>query len=228
MDGTLNTRVTPQSAAATHTADCAVFGFSEGVLKVLLVQRNVEPFAGHWVLPGGAMGEDERLEQTARRVMLELVGVRDLFLQQVATYSEPDRHPVRRVVTTCYYALVKPENHTPVAKGYLSDVAWHPLSEVPPLGFDHGRLLNDAHQRLIQQLRDRPLAFDLLPDRFTLTEAQQLYEGILGEALDRRNFRRKILAYDFLIETRAKRAGVKGGPVLYRLDRAALDREMRK
>ncbi|WP_168797494.1 NUDIX hydrolase [Neolewinella litorea] len=222
----MNIRVTPQTSAAAHTADCAVFGFSKGELRVLLVQRAVEPFSGYWVLPGGAMGDEERLEETARRVLLELVGVRDLYLQQVATYSDPVRHPVRRVVTTSYYALVKPENHTPIARGYLSEAAWHKLTEVPELGFDHNRLLQDAHHRLIQHLRDRPLAFDLLPERFTLTEAQKLYEGILGESLDRRNFRRKILAYDFLIETSEKRAGVKGGPILYRLDRSALEREM--
>ena len=223
MDGSLSTRVTPLSAAATHTVDCVVFGFAEGELRVLLVRRAVEPFAGQWVLPGGAMAADQTLEETGRRVLRELVGVSSLQLTQVTTYSAPDRHPVRRVVTTSYYALVRPEHHTPVARGYLSEAAWHRLTELPPLlGFDHRELLDDARLRLVEHLRTRPLAFALLPDCFTLSEAQQLYEEILGEPLDRRNFRRKILAYDFLTDTGAKRSGVKGGPAVYRIDRPGL------
>lgn len=215
-------RVTTQSSAATHTVDCIVFGFSEGVLRVLLVHRHIDPYAESWVLPGGAMTADDSLEETARRVMSELVGVSDLHLQQVKTYSKPDRHPVRRVVTTSFYALVKPEHHRPHAVGYLSDARWTALDEVPQLGFDHGQLLRDAHDRLIMHLRSRPLAFDLLPTLLTLSEAQQLYEEILNEKLDRRNFRRKLLTYDFLVETDKKRAGVKGGPTLFRVDKAAL------
>ncbi len=219
-------RVTSTSTAATHTSDCIIFGFADKELRVLLVRRTVEPFAGEWVLPGGAMGDAETLEHTARRVLLEMVGVKDVLLQQVATYSDPNRHPVRRVVTTSFYALVKPQNHTPIARGHLSEAAWHPLGTIPRLGFDHNRLLNDAHNRLTWHLRTRPLAFDLLPERFTLTEAQRLYEDILGETLDRRNFRRKIQGYDFLRETKEKRSGVKGGPLLYRVDRSLLEREL--
>ncbi|WP_157974323.1 NUDIX hydrolase [Lewinella sp. IMCC34183] len=217
-------RVSTASSAAAHTADCAIFAFSEGELRVLLVRRSVEPFAGSWLLPGGAMSQEDTLEETARRVLLELVGVQDISLTQVGTFSDPGRHPVRRVVTTCYYALVRPENHTPTPRGHLSDAAWYRLDDVPPLGFDHDELLRAAHHQLIQHLRERPMVFDLLPERFTLTEAQQLYEGILRERLDRRNFRRKMLSYDFLIETDEKRAGVQGGPLLYRIDSAALRR----
>ncbi|WP_420461365.1 NUDIX hydrolase [Neolewinella sp.] len=226
MDGSLSTRVTAQSPAATHTVDCVVFGFAEGELRVLLVRRAVEPFAGQWVLPGGAMAADQTLEDTGQRVLRELVGVSNLQLTQVATYSAPDRHPVRRVVTTTYYALVRPEHHTPVARGYLSEAAWHRLTELPPLGFDHRELLDDAWMRLTVHLRTRPLAFALLPDDFTLSEVQQLYEEILGEPLDRRNFRRKVLAYDFLIDTGAKRSGVKGGPAVYRSDAVLLQRAL--
>ncbi len=219
-------RVTTSSAAATHTVDCVVFGFAAGELRVLLVQRSVEPFAGSWVLPGGAMGPAESLEVTARRVLLELVGVKDLYLRQVSTYSAPDRHPVRRVVTTSYYALVKPELHQPVARDHVREATWHAVAEAPPLGFDHDRLLADAYARLTLHLRTRPLAFDLLPEKFTLSEAQLLYQEILGEELDRRNFRRKLLANNFLVETKEKRSGVKGGPVLYRVDRRALGKEL--
>ena len=228
LDGPLTVRVTANSAAAAHTVDCIVFGFAAGELRVLLVKRTVEPFSGSWVLPGGAMGPEESLEATARRTLLELVGVKDLYLRQVGTYSDPNRHPVRRVVTTSYYALVKPELHHPVARDYVREASWHTVSEVPPLGFDHDQLLADAHARLTLHLRTRPLAFDLLPEKFTLSEAQLLYQEILGEELDRRNFRRKLLTYDFLVETNEKRSGVKGGPVLYRVDREALERELRQ
>jgi 8-oxo-dGTP diphosphatase len=208
--------------------DCAVFAYAGGELRVLLVRRAVDPFAGYWVLPGGAMAADEALEETARRVLHELVGVSDLYLRQVGTYSAPNRHPVRRVVTTTYYALVRPELHAPVARAYLSEAGWHPFHQVPQLGFDHNMLLNEAHSRLALHLRTRPLAFDLLDEYFTLTEAQQLYERITGEELDRRNFRRKVLGYDFLQETDKKRKGVKGGPALYRLLRGRLREELRQ
>ncbi len=221
-------RVTAQSAAATHTVDCVVFGFAAGELRVLLVQRATEPFAGSWVLPGGAMGPEEDLETTARRTLLDLVGVKDLYLRQISTYSAPDRHPVRRVVTTSYYALVRPELHRPVARAYVRKASWHTVTDAPALGFDHDVLLADAYARLTLHLRTRPLAFDLLPEKFTLSEAQVLYQEILGEALDRRNFRRKLLTHAFLLETKEKRSGVKGGPVLYRVDREALERELKQ
>ncbi|MGB3798683.1 MAG: NUDIX domain-containing protein [Lewinella sp.] len=211
-------RVTPSSIASAHTADCVIFGFADKELRVLLVRRAVTPFAGEWVLPGGAMAAEETLEHTAQRVLLDMVGVKNVRLRQVSTYSEPDRHPVRRVVTTSFYALVQPRHHTPVARGHAREATWYAVSTAPDLGFDHGRLLRDAHNRLILHLRTRPLAFELLPDLFTLTEAQLLYEDILGEELDRRNFRRKLQSYDFLKETKEKRSGVKGGPKLYAVD----------
>ncbi|WP_116107438.1 NUDIX hydrolase [Lewinella sp. IMCC34191] len=215
-------RVTPSSVASAHTADCVIFGFADKELRVLLVRRAVPPFAGDWVLPGGAMMDRETLEETARRVLLDMVGVKNVTLRQVGTYSDPDRHPVRRVVTTSFYALVQPKHHAPEARGHAREATWHAVSAVPNLGFDHDRLLRDAHQRLILHLRTRPLAFELLPERFTLTEAQLLYEDILGEELDRRNFRRKLQGYDFLMETTEIRSGVKGGPKLYAIDHGLL------
>lgn len=220
-------RVTNNSSAATHTVDCVIFGFSAGVLRVLLVRRAVPPFKGSLVLPGGAMRAGDSLEETARKVLHELVDVHDVLLQQVGTYSEPDRHPVRRVVTTAYYSLVEPSHHQPIARAYLREAHWAPLAEVSGLGFDHDRLLREAHLRLKLHLRTRPLAFGLLPARFTLSEAQQLYEEILGEALDRRNFRRKILAYPFIFETNKKRSGVKGGPLMYGIHQPQLQEVLR-
>ena len=216
-------RVTSQSHAVAATADCAVFGYSEDTLRVLLVRRAVEPFEGGWVLPGGALGQEETLEGTASRLLNELVNINDVRLRQVRTYSEVDRHPVRRVITTSFFALVSPNDHDPIAREYLDQVRWCPINEVPELGFDHRRILDDAYEALQSELRHHPLAFQLLPDNFTLKEAQEVYEAILGEDLDRRNFRRKILTYDFLVNTEQKKQGVRGGPELYRIDSSKLD-----
>lgn len=172
------------------------------------------------------MRQDETLEDTATRLLRELVNVENIPIQQVGTYSSIDRHPVRRVVTTCYFALVSPKDHDPIAREHLDQVMWCKLDEFPELGFDHKKLVKDAYHTLKAQLELQPLAFQLLPESFTLKEAQQVYESILGEDLDRRNFRRKILAYDFLINTEEKKAGVKGGPELYRVDDSKLENHL--
>jgi 8-oxo-dGTP diphosphatase len=221
-----NTRVTTESLSFAVAADCAIFGFSEDALRVLIVRRAVPPFAGHWVLPGGAISDEETLEQTAKRLLLELVDVENIPIRQVKTYSSPSRHPVRRVVSTSFYALVRPEDHVPSAQKYLDDARWCKLDEVPQLGFDHNELLADAYHALQKELQQSPLAFQLLPNTFTLKEAQEVYEAIIGEDLDRRNFRRKILSYDFLINTEEKKAGVKGGPELYRVDGPKLENHL--
>lgn len=222
MDTKHASRVTTESHAVALTADCAIFGFSGEALRVLLVRRAVEPFKGAWVLPGGAMQPEETLEDTATHLLRNLVNVENVPMRQVATYSGLYRHPIRRVVTTSFFALVSPEDHDPIAREYLDKVMWCPLKDLPELGYDHRVILNDAYEALKEELRQQPLAFHLLPDSFTLKEAQEVYESILGEELDRRNFRRKILAYDFLINTEEKKPGVKGGPELYRVDDAKL------
>ncbi|MFT6000828.1 MAG: 8-oxo-dGTP diphosphatase [Neolewinella sp.] len=222
MDTQHTSRVTTESYAVAMTADCAIFGFSGDALRVLLVRRAVAPFKGAWVLPGGAMQPDETLEDTATHLLRNLVNVENVPIHQVATYSSLHRHPVRRVITTSYFALVSPEDHDPIAREYLDKVKWWPMAELPELGYDHKIILADAYEALKEELRQQPLAFHLLPESFTLKEAQEVYESILGEELDRRNFRRKILAYDFLINTAEKKPGVKGGPELYRIDDAKL------
>ena len=211
-------RVSTESYAAALAAECAIFGFADDALRVLLVRRAVEPYRGSWVLPGGAMQPEETLEDSARNLLRDLVSVENVAVHQVATYSALDRHPVRRVVSTSYFALVSPEDHAPAARAYLDKVMWCPLDALPELGFDHAQILADAYNALKDALSRQPLAFQLLPQSFTLTEAQEVYESILGEELDRRNFRRKILAYDFLINTEEKKPGVRGGPELYRVD----------
>ena len=215
--GPLDTAVSKDSYECTIAVECCVFGFQENQLKILLVKRSIEPFKDHWMLPGGAMGEGKTLAESVNIVLDKLTGIKKISLEQVASYSDVKRHPVKRVVSVSFYALVKPENYPVIPKNYISDIKWYSLSELPKLGFDHDLLLNDALKKLRSNLREHFVFGELLPDRFTLTELQELYESILSESLDRRNFRKKILQMNLLEATSEKKSGVKGGPVLYTL-----------
>lgn len=167
------------------------------------------------MLPGGMMSEGLTLEESVSKVLYGLTGIHDVHQEQVKFYSSVDRHPIKRVVTACFYALVKPENHPVIAKNYVSDVVWYSLSDLPDLGFDHNQLVVDALAKLRENLKQNLIFGELLPEKFTLKELQDLYESILNETLDRRNFRKKILQMGLLQPTNEKKAGVKGGPELY-------------
>lgn len=173
------------------------------------------------MLPGGVMGEGVTLESAVNRVLEDLTGIRDIHQEQVATYSRVDRHPSKRVVTTCFYALVRPENHNVKPLGHVSDVDWFPVNNLPDMGFDHSVLASDALIKLKDNFEHHLIVGELLPQLFTLKELQELYESILGVALDRRNFRKKILQQKVLVNTGAKKPG-KGGPELFRIERKAV------
>ncbi len=213
----VSTAVSESSYECTIAAECCVFGFQENILKILLVKRSIEPFKDYWMLPGGVMSEGETLTEAVDKVLFSLTGIGDIPHEQVACYGDIQRHPVKRVVSVLFYALVRPENHPAVAKNYISEVAWYPLSELPKLGFDHEALYSDALIKLREKLKQYTVFGELLPEYFTLTELQELFENILGENLDRRNFRKKILQMDMLTQTSKKKPGVKGGPTLFRL-----------
>lgn len=215
--GPLDTAVSLDSYECTIAVECCVFGFQENKLKILLVKRSIDPFKDCWVLPGGAMSEGKTLSESVSKVLDNLTGIKKISLEQVACYSNVERHPIKRVVSVSYYALVKPENYPVIPKNYISDIKWYEINEVPKLGFDHDQLLADGLKKLRENLRQHLVFGELLSDRFTLTELQELYENILGEQLDRRNFRKKILQMDLLEATNEKKAGVKGGPALYQL-----------
>lgn len=219
MKNTVDTKVSHRSFELTNTIDCAIFGFSEKKLYVLLVQRAINPYKGYWMLPGGVVQNTQTLESAAAYVLQALTGVTDVYLEQVKAYSDIERHPVKRVVTISFYALVKPENHQIAAKSYSANVRWCPVEDVPPLGFDHNKLLIDALAKLQRELRFSAQGFELLPEKFTLKELQDLYETILGEKLDRRNFRRKISALNILVDTNEKKMGIQGNPSLYKFDK---------
>lgn len=183
------------------TVDCVVFGLDEEDLKILLIQRALAPFAGTWALPGGFVRVDETLEDAARRELEEETGLRNVFLEQLYTFGALDRDPRERVVSVAHYALVKLSDHAVQAATDARDAAWFAVHDVPSLAFDHADILQLAVDRLRGKLRYQPIGFELLPKKFTLSQLQHLYELVLERELDKRNFRKRVLAMDLLIET---------------------------
>jgi 8-oxo-dGTP diphosphatase len=186
---------------AALTVDCVVFGLDEQELKVMLIQRGLPPFEGKWALPGGFVRVDETLDEAARRELEEETGLRRIFLEQLYTFSELDRDPRERVVSVAYYALVNLRDHQVHAATDARDAGWFGVHDVPSLAFDHAGILRRALERLRGKLRYRPVGFELLPRKFTLSELQHLYELVLERKLDKRNFRKRVLAMDLLAET---------------------------
>ena len=182
------------------TADCVVLGLDEEDLKVLLIQRGMDPFAGKWALPGGFAMVGESLEATARRELSEETGLKNVFLEQLYTFSEPDRDPREHVVTVAYYALVNLSEHRVQAATDARNAAWFAIDDIPKLAFDHEKILKVAYERLKGKIRYQPIGFELLPDKFTLSQLQRMYEKILDRELDKRNFRKKILNMEIIGE----------------------------
>ncbi|MBN2610029.1 MAG: NUDIX hydrolase [Bacteroidales bacterium] len=182
------------------TTDCIIFGFDEGELKVLLIKRGIEPFIGKWAFPGGFLQMDENSDQCALRELYEETGVKNVFIEQLYTFSDVDRDPRGRVITISYYALIKLSDYRLKAGDDASNAEWFPISKVPPLAFDHDRILRIAIARLRGKIRYQPIGFELLPEKFTMPELQSLYETVLEMQLDRRNFRKKILETGLLID----------------------------
>jgi 8-oxo-dGTP diphosphatase len=183
------------------TVDCVVFGLDEHDLKVMLIQRGLAPFEGQWALPGGFVRASETLEEAARRELEEETGLRKVFLEQLYTFGDVDRDPRERVVSVAYYALVNLIDHHVQAATDARDAGWFPVHDVPSLAFDHAAILQVALERLRGKLRYQPVGFELLPKKFTLSQLQHLYELVLERELDKRNFRKRVLAMDILIET---------------------------
>jgi 8-oxo-dGTP diphosphatase len=198
------------------TVDVVVFTLREGDLQVLLVRRKNPPFQGMWALPGGFLDIDETLEHAALRELEEETGVREVYLEQLHTFGDPDRDPRGRTITVVYFAVVPANSVHPHAGDDAADTRWWPVGDLPPLAFDHAEILTYALQRLRTELEHTAVGFELLPEAFTLSELQATYEVVLGEELDRRNFRRKLLGARVIEETGAYRAGEGRQARLYR------------
>lgn len=215
------------------TVDAVVFGvsFENGrfTLRVLLMQRKAPPFRGQWALPGGFVHMKEGLDDAARRELYEETGVMPAYMEQLCTFGRPRRDPRGRVISIAYLALVKSTDHVPRAASDARAVEWRAIPsegfgvECPKLAFDHRKILSIGRERLRAKVRYAPIGFDLLPDTFTLSELQALYELVLGRKVDRRNFRRKILRTGVLARTGALSRG-QHPALLYRFDRDAYER----
>lgn len=202
------------------TTDSVIFGFDEGELKILLIERALEPFKGNWALPGGFMNMDEDAETCALRELEEETGIKNAFVEQLYTFTKVNRDPRYRVLSIAYFALVKLADYPVQAGDDASQAKWFPLSQVPDLAFDHEQILSVAIQRLKGKIKYQPIGFELLPEKFTIPELQCLYEVVLQAQLDRRNFRKKILNTGLLIDLSEQVEGVPHKRAkLYRFDK---------
>src|SRR5436189_2617253 len=190
---------TYQYPRAALTVDCVVFGYDEGELNVLLIERGLAPFKGKWALPGGFVRVDETIDEAARRELAEEAGLKNVFLEQLYTFGAVDRDPRERVVSVAYYALVKLSDHRAKAATDAANAEWFPISKVPKLAFDHTDIFATALARLKGKVRYQPIGFELLPPKFTLSQLQHLYEAVLETELDKRNFRKKVLSFGLLV-----------------------------
>ena len=198
--------------------DCIIFGFSEGELSLLLIKRKIEPAKGQWSLMGGFLRENESIDEGAKRVLNELTGLENVYMEQVRTFEEVERDPGERVLSVAYYSLVKIEESD---QERLDDhnAYWIKINELPELIFDHGQMVELARDVMRQKASTEPIGFNLLPDLFTLTQLQSLYEAIYGTVLDKRNFRKRVAEMDYIVKTdKIDKTGSKRGASLYKFN----------
>lgn len=208
--------------------DCIIFGFDREQLKLLLIKRNFEPEKGRWSLMGGFLERDQSLDEAASRILYQLTGLKDIYLEQLQGFGEVDRDPVDRTISIAYYALINIHDHD---ENLLPEYSakWFPVEELPDLIFDHNEMVEFAKSRLRQKASNQPVGFELLPDTFTLPELQQLYEAIYETSLDKRNFRRRILSMDVLEKTNKKQKKYsKKGAFLYKFDEEKYSEKINK
>lgn len=182
------------------TVDCIIFGFDNNNLKVLLTKRAIDPFLGKWAFPGGFINVDETADDCARRKLDEEAGLKDIFMEQLYTFSDVNRDPRERVISIAYYALVRSTDYITKNGVDIEDVQWFALEDIKDLAFDHSKILDTAMERLKGKIRYRPIGFELLPTTFTLPDLHRLYETILQRDIERANFRKKILSMGLLID----------------------------
>lgn len=206
---------------SAFSVDNVIFGFDQVDLKVILIRRGASPFKDKWALPGDLVYPNEDLDVAAARVLAELVDLRGVYLEQVQAFGAVDRHPLGRVITVAYYSLIKIQDDVLHASSWAEVARWHSIQDALELdlAFDHRTILEACFERLQRRVKTQPVGFELLPVAFTLTELQQLYEAILGVPMDKRNFRKKILAMNILVDLNRLQEGVAHRPAkLYQFD----------
>lgn len=207
--------------------DCVIFGFYEGELHLLLLQRTFEPDKGKWSVMGGFLQKGESADDAAKRVLYELTGLQNVYMEQLGLFGAVDRDPGERVLSVAYYALIKIEDYDrELVKKH--NAYWINIHEIPSLIFDHEEMVRKARERMRTKAACEPIGFNLLPDFFTLAQLQRLYEVIFDGPLDKRNFRKKVAEMDFIEKTeRIDKSGSKRGAALYRFNDKAYRKDPR-
>lgn len=212
---------------AALSVDCVIFGFDESKLKVLLIRSDLEKFFGKWSLLGDLVFPQEDLDAAAYRVLKQRTGLSDVYLEQVHTFGNLNRHPAGRVITVAYYSLINVQHHK--INILANELHWHDAKTVTDLAFDHQEIFNTCIEKLQKRVQEHPLGFNLLPKKFSLRELQSLYEAILEIKMDRRNFRKKFLSMDFLIDLKEMEQDVQHRPgKLYRFNFEKYDKKKKK
>jgi 8-oxo-dGTP diphosphatase len=200
------------------TTDIVIFTVRDGKLNVLLVRRGTEPFKGSWALPGGFVRIDESVDDCAKRELAEETGLHDVYLEQLYTFGTPDRDPRERVISVAYYTLTPSANMELKAGTDAAEAAWHPVGELPELSFDHDDIIAMARTRLAAKMEYSTIGLQFMPEEFTLSQLQVVYEQAIGRELDKRNFRKWILSLNLIEETGKKFAsGAHRPAMLYRI-----------
>ena len=206
------------TSAPQINTNVVVYTLRDSQLKLLLVRRGADPFKSMWALPGGQLQVDEELDASALRTLEEGTGVSGVYLEQLYTFDAPQRDPRRRAIAVSYFALIPSERLQLRAAMNAEGVGWFSLNDLPQLAFDHGQMVAVARQRLAAKLAYSTIALQFMPDRFTLSELQEVYETILDEKMDKRNFRKRILAIEQVVETEhVRRTGSHRPARLYRV-----------
>ncbi len=201
-------KIIEASVMNSITIDCVIFGFQDGTLEILLVKHAHGIKKGEWALPGGWIKEQEGIDEAAHRLLTALTGVKNIYLEQLKAFGAPDRFPLGRVITIGYNALIKREDYDIKAGFTASEAKWFKINEIPELIYDHNEIVDYSLKRLRRRVRQAPIGFNLLPEKFTLLQLMQLYEEILGVQLDKPNFRRKILRMKLLVDLHEKQRDV--------------------
>ena len=203
------------------SVDCIIFGFTDNKLKILIGKRNMDPGRGEWSLYGGFVRGDESLDDAANRTLYELTGLRKVFMRQVGAFGNIDRDPGERVVSIAYYALINVNDYDEDLRK-KHGVEWVDMDNIPQMYSDHNDMVHRARKLMRQKMKTEPVGFELLPDLFTLTQLQRLYEAVNGEELDKRNFRKRIKEMDYIEKTELiDKNTSKRGAALYRFNKKA-------
>ena len=201
------------------SVDCIIFGFDQNKLKILIGRRNMDPGRGEWSLYGGFVRNDESLDAAAQRTLLELTGLRNIYMSQVGAFGNIDRDPGERVVSIAYYALINVKDYSERLRKQHG-VEWVNIEDIPQMYSDHNAMIAKARKLIQQKIKTNPVGFELLPELFTLTQLQRLYEAVNGEPLDKRNFRKRIKDMDFIEKTELiDKKSSKRGAALYRFNK---------